>query len=223
MRKLSGFLPMAALLVGSAAAHAQVVNFNFNSLDPSITGSIEATPLSLTSGGLTASFSSSVDNNGGFIVIQNPSLPFTDDVLITANPTSPGVTLDILFSQPITSFTAVFATDTQPGSPSTLDLTALSGGLGGTIVGTAAATGTFGNNPNYPFPVGQADFSGTAFNAIVLTDVNDPGFAIEDFSVTKASVSSVPEIDPSSGLAAATLLLGGLAVLRSRGSARKPI
>lgn len=183
MMRLSKLSMVAAALMSIGAARAGVINFNFNGVDGSFT------PLTLSSGGLNATFSSPSDP-GAFQAL-NPlgSLTYTDDVLFS--PGTGSELLDIQFSQSLTSFSGAFATD----GPGPLDLTALSGGSSGTAVGSSSATGTIPTD--CPFgcsgsPEGTVSFSGATFDSIVLSDSNDPGFALGDFSVTTAP-ATVPE------------------------------
>ena len=90
---------------------ADPASFNFDSLDPTVTGNIVSTPFSLSSGGVTASFSSDQDPGGFQVLNLTGGLSFTDDVLVTPNTSGTGPLLEIVFSQPLLSFTAEFATE----------------------------------------------------------------------------------------------------------------
>jgi PEP-CTERM motif len=200
---------LAALgVVAFGTAQAQTTaNFNFNSLDPTEnpTGSITSTPFSLTSSGVTATFSSPADPGAFSVLSPAGFLSFTDDVLISSPGGGSGPALEVDFSQPLSSFTGDFATF----GDGALTVTALSG-PGGSMVGGSSATGTVSvTDPvDFPFPEGTITFNGGTFSSIILSDATDPAFALGDFSVTTAP-THVPE--PSTlalmglGLAAAAL------------------
>lgn len=196
--RLSKVVPIAVALLGAGTVRAGVINFTFNGVPP-VTG----TPLSVSSGGLMANFSSPSDPAAFIVINDSGALTYTDNVIVTNLPNVSNAELDITFSQPVTSFSAVFATD----GPGPLDLTALIGGLGGTTVGSTSQAGTI--PAGYPFPEGTITFSGPSFDSLMITDPTDPAFAIGDFSVTANITTPVPE--PSS-LALAALALAGLAL-----------
>jgi hypothetical protein len=199
----------AALSLGSiGSAMADPASFNFDSLDPTVTGNIVSTPFSLSSGGVTASFSSDQDPGGFQVLNLTGGLSFADDVLVTPNTSGTGPLLEIVFSQPLLSFTAEFATE---GS-GPLTLTALNGGVGGTQVGSSSATGSVPDG--FMFPEGTVSFSGATFDSLVLSDANDPGFALGNFSVDTAPVTSVPE--PSSFALALEAALGLIGLTLAR-------
>ena len=160
------------LSVGIPAQAAASISFSFDSL-----ASGTGTPITLSSGGINATFTAS-GGPGGFQI--NPTFfSFSGNVLLT-----PGTlgqsneALGITFSAPLTSFSANFATN----GPGPLDLTALSGGLGGTMVGSSSATGTVVTT----FPEGTIGFSGATFDSIILADSNDPNFSLGSFTVNSA-------------------------------------
>jgi hypothetical protein len=165
------------LSVGIPAQAAASISFSFDSL-----ASGTGTPITLSSGGINATFTAS-GGPGGFQI--NPTFfSFSGNVLLT-----PGTlgqsneALGITFSAPLTSFSANFGTR----GPGPLDLTALSGGLGGTTVGSSSATGTI--PAGFQFPEGTISFSGATFDSIILADIHDTDFALGSFTVS----SAVPE------------------------------
>jgi MYXO-CTERM domain-containing protein len=199
--RITRVLTLAAALIGVGSAHAGVVSFDFNSLD------LATTPLTLSSGGVNATFSSSQDPGTFTVELLTPNITFTEEMLVTSNPgDAPGPELDITFSQPLTSFSAHFATD----GPGPLDLTALTGGVGGTVVGTSSATGSVDVAGGGSFPQGTISFSGATFDSLILTDISDPALSVGSFTVTTAP-TSVPEPAP---LALTLVALAGLALAR---------
>jgi hypothetical protein len=186
LRLLTAAAAFSAMALGTA--HAETDSFNFNSLDPDVTGTLTGTPFNLTSGTVTATFSSPSDPGAFFVLSPAGFLSFTDDVLIS-DPDNGPATLEVDFSQPLSSFTGDFATL----GDGALTLTALSG-PGGAVVGTSSETGTVSvTDPvDFPYPEGTIAFSGGTFSSIILSDVTDPAFALGDFSVTTAA-THVPE------------------------------
>jgi hypothetical protein len=203
LRILTVVAALSAVAFGTAQAQT-TASFNFNSLDPDVTGNITGTPFKLTSGGVTATFSSPSDPGAFSVLSPAGFLSFTDDVLIS-DPSNGPATLEVDFSQPLSSFTGDFATF----GDGALTVTALSG-PGGALVGSNSATGTLSvTDPvDFPFPEGTVTFNGGTFSSIILSDSTDPAFALGDFSVTTAP-THVPE--PSTltlmglGLAAAAI------------------
>lgn len=184
MMRLPKLLMVAAALVSVGCARAGIISFDFNSQPP-----LTSTPLTLSSGGLDATITSSADPGGFFVISPLGFLSLSENVLV-----SPGAgpeLLDITFSQSLSSFSADFGTE---GNGS-LTLTALSGGSSGTTVGSSSATGTPGSDPSCApdcFPQGTISFSGPTFDSLILSDASDPGFALGSFTVSTAP-NSVPE------------------------------
>ncbi len=137
------------------------------------------TQFSDTVNGLTATFLSSADP-GGFAIEPTIFDTLTGNVL--GSPGSSGaqdIALEIDFNQNLSDLSMLFATsDFGPASPFTL--TAY---LGSTQVGSISATGAVPNG--FIFPEGTIEFTGTAFNSVVLSS---PAldFAIDDVAATTA-------------------------------------
>jgi hypothetical protein len=218
MMRLLKLLTVAVAFSCMASANATVINFSFSD---SLADAGTPTPLTVSAGGVDANFSSSPDANGFFVLLNTgTSFSFSENVLISESAES----LDITFSQPLSSFTADFATETAafafdgtppgPSDTGTLDLTALSGGLTGTTVGSTSATATTVADDSalagYTFPEGTISFSGATFDSLILSDSSDPAFALGSFQVTTAPQTSVPEPAPlalfGAGLAALALI-----------------
>ena len=169
MRQLIVAVSTAALLSGPCPALARSITFSFDSLS---TGA--GTPITLTSDGVSATFTASGDP-GGFQIVPS-YFSFPGNVIET-----PGASfqdfeaLNIAFSMPLASFSGPFATDVS----GPLDLTA---SLGVSEAGTASSTGAipFG----YTYPEGTISFNGAKFNGLVLSVPNDPDFALGSFTVT---------------------------------------
>jgi hypothetical protein len=148
------------------------------------------TPFTKTVDGLRASFSSDGDPDGfivGFFPILNPTgLSLVEQCNFCF------LTLTIDFSAPQSTFLAAFGTtvprDTSSAPP--FDLTAFSGA---SEVGSATTTGAV--VPGLPLALGVLNFSGPAFDSVVLAAPTAEGFWILD-GVTVIATPTVPE--PSS-------------------------
>jgi hypothetical protein len=160
--------------------------FTFFSFEGGRTG---GTPFTKTVNGLSASFSSDGDPEGfivGFFPILNP----TGLSLLECNFCF--LTLTIDFSAPQTAFLTAFGTAVPRGTSSGLpfDLTAFNGA---SEVGSATATGVV--PPGLPLAFGVLNFSGPAFDRVVLTAPTAEAFWIPD-GVGVIAATIVPE--PSS-------------------------
>lgn len=176
MRKMSLAAAALLLLVGGPARAGSTFQFDFNGLSPFPPPA--TTPFTLSSGGLDASFSTPTGAASAFQVGVS-FFSFPGNVVETPGylgQQSAG--LDITFSSPISIFSGFFATYDSVA----LTLTALSGGVNGTVVGSESVTGT----SIVGFPEGVISFAGLAFDTIVLAvtdDPNNPNFALGSFTV----------------------------------------
>jgi hypothetical protein len=168
------------------AAPARAAVFDFESVPLGT-----PTPFSTTLGGITATFSSPGGDPGGFAVAPSFFTTMTGRVLLDPGPSGRAfIPLVAGFDQPLSDVSLRFATD-DVGQPfSTFRLEAFSGGVGGTLVGTADAVGTLQASG---FPEGQISFDGggVSFDTLRFTTVGQaPFFAVDDINVTP---SPVPE------------------------------
>ncbi len=181
----------AGLGLSVPAATAAPITFTFPAIGT-------PTPFSTSAGGITASFSAP-DDPGGFFVAPTTFRTLSGDVLADLQlGRNAFVPLDITFSAPVSSVSFGFALAVK--GPGTLDLKAFNGG---SQVGSTSATGTV--PPNDVLAQGVMDFSGAAFDSLVLSDPVDPGFAIG--TVTVNTTTPVPE---PAGLAVLGIGFAGL-------------
>ena len=177
---------LVPVLIGIVGLMPRLASANVYSFD--FTGEGSATPLTLTSGALSATITGSGDP-GGFQVVPSffPGQP--GYVLYT-----PGVfgqtdeTLTITFNQAVQDFSAFFARDIDSPDGDFV-LTAYADG---TEVGTTSSAGTVVST----FPQGTITFSGQLFNEITLADDTAPNFAVASLSVDYQpgqQLSAVPE------------------------------
>jgi hypothetical protein len=151
-----------------------------------------STTFSDTNNGITAIFSSSADP-GGFTITGSGSL-FDPGPANVSN-----IALDIGFDTSLDSFSADFVLD----GPGTFDLSAYSGGLSGTLVGTASESSG-----------SSISFAGGVFDTVVLTSPSTPYFEIANVDVT----AGVPE--PSYALIFPVLGFGFVMLNRRRAATR---
>jgi PEP-CTERM motif len=187
----------AGLLAAPHAVNAKTIYFDFSNVTQG-----SGTPFSETVDGLTAKITGSGDPGGVQLgssffntipgnIIFSPGLSGQENQVITVS-----------FSSAVTDFSAPFATI----GIGQLTLTAYSGS---SVVGSISVAGTLGLDSA---PVGTIQFGGLTFDSVVLSDSQDPDFAIGGISVA----SPVPEPETYS-----TCLIGiGLmaCVLRRRTS-----
>jgi hypothetical protein len=177
---------LAAVLVCVFTPGLFADTFTFFDFESVNTG---GTPFTKTVNGLGASFSSNGDP-GGFAIGFFPLLNPTGLSLLECNLCF--LTLAIDFSAPQTSISTAFGTFSQTGVPSVpLNLTAFNGA---SEVGSATASGVVPPG-GLPLASGVLDFSGPAFDSVVLSAPTADAFWILD-GVAVSAVPTVPE--PSS-------------------------
>lgn len=162
------------------------------------------TPLSITSGGVTATFSSPA-GPGAFVVLPtflSPALPGR----VLARPLGAAAPLQIAFSTSLGFIGMNFALNGGP----TLTLDAF---LGATLVGSVTTGSVV--PPGFTFPEGTISFGAATFDNVRLTAATE--FAIDNVTVRTAAV--VPE--PSTWALAATglVMLGAATRRRTRRAA----
>jgi hypothetical protein len=191
MRRRSAALLAAALSVVASTAPAQTIDFETTPMGTAV-------PLSITAGGLTATFTSAAN----FGVQPSPFSTLTGNALFDDDAAIGPLT--IAFSAPLMGISLDFGTN-SPFAPAGLTLQAL---LGGTLVGTVSAPGVV--PPGFLFPEGSIAFAGTTFDAVVLSST------ARDFAVDNISLraSAVPEPGTVGLVGAGVLLMAGVAARR---------
>lgn len=192
---------MLALTCGLAVpAHAQATLFDFGEERVGT-----QTALTETHNGISATFSSPADiNGGGFQIDTSFFTSMSGNVLHDRGASGQqDLPLNISFNQNLFSMTLDFGTnDTNAASP--LTLTAF---LNGQIVGTTSATGTFESSG---YPEGFLSFSSIQpFNSVTLTAAPASDFAVANLDVTSAA--PVPEASSAASLG--LLLALGLIII----------
>lgn len=189
-----GFAGLLLLVGPTSAARAGTIDFESVLLGTAV-------PFTVTSGGISASFTSTA----GFVVASSFFSTLTGHVLLDADPVI--APLFVAFNQPLSSISLNFALNTiNPTVP--LTLSTFLGGPGGTLVGTTQATGAI--PPGFAFPEGLVSFAGVFDTVRLSTSAQD--FAIDNVNFTP--VSAVPE--PSSLLLLATGAAGVLTRMRAQ-------
>lgn len=162
----------ALLLAGTVAPAA---TFTFDSL-----GVGDTTPFSLSSSGLTASFSS--PEASSFFVAPSFLILSSGNVLVDSDPTLHA--LHILFSQPVVSISLTFGLNTLESGSLTLE--AFSDSIGGTSAGTTVLAGVI--QPGGMFPEGLISLSNPAgLSAVRLTS------SVSDFAIDNVVAVETPE------------------------------
>ena len=193
---LRAVLAFAFVVSTVGAARASVIDFQ--------TVAIGTTdPFAVTVGTTTATFSSAAVFSIGSTFMSNMSGHILLDADAVISP------LFVSFDQGLSDISLNFALNTA-NAATLFTLQAFSGGIGGTLVGSAALAGTVPSG--FSFPEGLIGFSGAVFDTVRLsTTVQD--FAIDNVSFTPAP-AAVPE--PASLLLLGTGTLGLIAKLRRR-------
>jgi len=171
---------MSLLAIALALPAAAAPIFTFDDV-----AAFTTVPFSSTSEGITATFGE-LDAGAAFLVGISFFSTLTGNVLLDADPVPH--TLTVTFSAPFNVISLLFALNGP--ETNTFTLTALLGGLGGAIVGSATATGAIPPGAAFSFPEGQISFTGALFDAIELTS-SAPDFAID--RVALSSPTPVPE------------------------------
>jgi hypothetical protein len=197
-RPLATLAAAAAVVAASAvAAPAAAQTYNFDAIAEGT-----ATPLSITNGGVTATFSSPADP-GAFEVLTNDgffSPALSGNVLYRPAGASD---LRIGFSETLGALSLVFASNFAPS-------VTLQAFFGATLVGSVSAAGTA--PPGFAFPEGTLSLSGLTFDNVRVSAATE--FAIDNVVVRPAQV--IPEPATVALVGAGVVALGGLAGRRRR-------
>lgn len=194
-------LTVACLVARPAQAQTAVFNFDSDTVGTTTT-------FTDTSQGLSATFSSP---NDPFIFAVQPTFfqTLSGNILGPGLPGANYVPLDITFSRPVTSLSLDFGLNGPAGA--TFSLSAFSGGLGGTPIGSAQAAGAVPASGF--FPEGAISFqSASPFDTVALTST------AQNLAIDNLQIPAAPE--PSS-LTAFALGLGMLGLTGLIFKARK--
>ena len=168
------------------------VTFDFDTGFP-LLAETQNTPLNQTSNGITAYFSSPSDTSvAPAFSVQSYHTTFTKlsqfsgKYLYDNKPSRDS--LDIMFSQQLTSITLTFATVEYNTEPSNIKLTAYRDSIGTSPVGSTTARGTY-QNALYPQGVLSFNSGGQPFNLVrIEIPYQDPkaatGFFVDNVIVT---------------------------------------
>jgi hypothetical protein len=204
MRSRSILQSLAVLTIASASAAASAT-FDFETI-PQQT----ATPFSITSGGITATFSS--PDGSVFLSLDSTGLTTTLAGNVVVDPGFLAHPLDIVFSEPVASVTMKFALVLGTPLRSTLLLSAFAGGTAGILVGRASAVG--GPAPPPFFPEGVISFGASMFDAVRLTA------DVETFAIDDVSAFSSTEVPEPTSFALSVTGIGALLALARRSHRR---
>ena len=138
-----------------------------------------ATPVSVSNGTLTATFSS--PDGPVFSVFPSFFSTLTGNVLIDNDAAQHE--LDIVFDKDINSISLLFGLNGSDSS--SITLRAMFGGLGGLAVGSVSGNGEVGSGGL--FPEGALSFNAATFNAVRVTST------ATDFAIANVDVAAVPE------------------------------
>ena len=190
---------LAAVLLAPVAtpAGAGAQTFTFDA--PALLG--QSTPLTLTSGGLTAVVTSPA--GAAYVVDDTPGLFETFSGGYLVNQVAPAASpLVFSFSQTLGAVGFRFGTQDLDAPLSSVRLDAF---LGATNVGSVAATGAF--TPNGLYAVGELAFTAPAFDRIEVRSLGSGALALDALVARVAPSTVVPE--PTT----APLVAGGLAAV----------
>jgi hypothetical protein len=186
-----------ATLLSASAASAQTFDFETTPLGAPV-------PLSVTSGGITASFASA----SNFSIRPSFFSGLTGRTLLDDDPARNPLT--ITFSEAVSSISFNFGLNAF-AAPAGLTLQARNGAA---VVGAVTVAGAA--PPGFLFFEGVASFAGAAFDSVVLTSTAT-NFGVDNIRVTTASV--IPEPATVALVGVGVLLLSGLTARRRRASA----
>jgi hypothetical protein len=190
-RRLGAFLA-AALSAVASTAPAQTFDFETTPMGTTV-------PFSITSGGLTATFTSAAN----FSVMPSPFSTLHGNALFDDDDAVGPLT--ITFSRPLAAISLGFGTN-SPFAPAGLTLQAFDGA---TLVGTVGAPGVV--PPGFLFPEGSIAFAGgPLFTSVVLSS------AARDFAIDDLVVSAIPEPAALALLGPGVLLVAAVAARRRR-------
>jgi hypothetical protein len=197
-RTLGATLAVLAL-TGAAIlpASAQSATFNFDADTAGTT-----TAFTDTNNGFAATFDSTA--GGGAFMVQDSFFQNQSGNDLGAVVGANSIPLDITFSKSLSSLALNFGLNGPTNS--TFTVTAFSGGLSGTRVGSATASATIPGGI-YLFPEGSVTFAGASFDTVELTST------AQNIFVDNIVVSApVPEASSGAGLGLLLALgLGGAA------------
>lgn len=186
----------AALAVSASIADAQTFDFE-------TTPAGTAVPLSITSGGLTATFTS-----GAGFSVQPAFFSSALSGLVLRDDDPAMGSLTVAFSSPVTGILLNFATN-SPLTPAGLTLEARDGA---TVVGSVSVPGVV--PPGFLFPEGLVSFTGPTFTSVVLSS-SARDFAVDNLVLT-AATAVIPEPGTLLLFGTGALLVGASALRRRR-------
>ena len=188
---------VCAVVVAAAPARAQLFDFEGADSPPGAT-----TPLSLTRGGLTATF---LGTPNPFEITTAFFSTLSGNVLYDADATAN--TLEIQFSAPRSFISLLFALN-DASNTAILTMNVFDGAV---LVGSASSGGAV--PAGFGFPEGSLAYSGAPFDHVFVFANGAPDFAIDD---VRLDASAVPEPTTVALLATGLLAVGGLTARRRR-------
>ena len=197
---MRAFIVPAAVVIGLLA-------------QPTVAGPI-TTPLSLTQNTVKASFSSSPQADAFLITNAIPLVTLHGNMLIELNGFNNVLT--IVFSQPLSSLDLDFGLDSSV--PANLIDTAMTGGPGGTVLFTDAATATVPAGGF--FDEGHLSIGpGAPFDTLVLSSTDADALAIDNLRVV--TVAGLPAVFTFDAPEPLSLALFGAGLLASGATRRR--
>jgi hypothetical protein len=182
----SGLLGLVLLTAAGSLGRAQQVVFNFDNYATNDPANLTYTPFTDTVNGLSATFTSNADPNGGVngFVVAPAFLPsFSGNVLNENQGVHSYATLTITFSRPVNDFFLNFGLNDPNAANGTgmdvLNLVAFNNGAG---LGQVGQSTNLGLPDVTTYPQGIALYDGTPFDSVSLSSPIDL-FAIDNLSV----------------------------------------